>query len=64
MNRELVERATHPAALEAIVQEMGERWQKHAISVRGEQIADVTAGGIDSNRKQWYAPAVSIGNCT
>ena len=45
MNRELVERATHPAALEAIVQEMGERWQEHAIRVKGEQLADVMAGG-------------------
>ena len=45
MNRELVERATHPAALEAIVQEMGEQWQEHAIRVKGEQIADVMAGG-------------------
>ena len=45
MNRLLVERATHPAALEAIVQEMGEQWQEHAIRVKGEQIADVMAGG-------------------
>ena len=45
MNRLLVERATHPAALEAIAQEMGEQWQEHAIRVKGEQIADVMAGG-------------------
>jgi len=45
MNRDLVERATHPAALEAIAQEMGEQWQEHAIRVKGEQIADVMAGG-------------------
>ena len=64
MNRLLVERETHPAALEAIAQEMGEQWQEHAISLRGEQIPDVTAGGIDSNRKQWYFPTVSIGNRT
>ena len=45
MNRLLVERATHLAALEAIAQEMGEQWQEHAIRVKGEQIADVMAGG-------------------
>ena len=45
MNRELVERATHPAALDAITQEMGEGWPEHAIRVKGERIADVMAGG-------------------
>ena len=50
MNRELGdepgagERATHPAALDDITQEMSKEWQEHAIRVRGEQIADVTAG--------------------
>ena len=45
MNRLLVERATHPDALDDITQEMGEGWQEHAIRVKGEQIADVMAGG-------------------
>ena len=44
-NRELVERATHPAALDAIAQQMGEGWPAHAISVKGQQIADFMAGG-------------------
>ena len=45
MNRLLVEGATHPAALDAITQEMSKEWQEHAIRVKGEQIADVMAGG-------------------
>ena len=40
MNRELVERATHPEALEAIVEEMGEDWRSHANRVTGGDIAD------------------------
>lgn len=47
MNRELVERATHPAALEKITKklkeinpELGEQWQEHAINTAGGHIAD------------------------
>ena len=40
MNRLLVERATHPDALEAITQEMGEDWQVHAVNTEGGEIAD------------------------
>ena len=40
MNRKLVEEATHPDRLEAIVQEMGEDWQGHANDVTGEELAD------------------------
>ena len=41
MNRELVERATHPAALEAIVPEMGDaQWREHAIRVKGGRLGD------------------------
>ena len=41
MNRLLVERATHPEALEAIVREMGEGdWRVHAKSVAGGEIAE------------------------
>ena len=46
MNRELVERATHPEALDAITAELGEAWKEHAISAEGGHIADVqTARG-------------------
>ena len=41
MNRQLVERATHPAELEAIVQEMGDDWRVHALSLEGEILSDV-----------------------
>ena len=46
MNRELVERATHPGALEAIVVELGDDWRVHANEIEGERIADgLTARG-------------------
>ena len=46
MNRELVERAMHPDALDAIVAELGDDWRAHANDVEGEQIADgLTARG-------------------
>ena len=35
MNRELVERATHPDVLECITEEMGEAWRAHANSTEG-----------------------------
>ncbi len=40
MNRELVERSTHPEALDAITEEMGEDWRDHAIEIEGALIAD------------------------
>ena len=40
MNRDLVERSTHPEALEAITEEMGEDWRDHAIKMEGVHIAD------------------------
>lgn len=40
MNRELVERCTHPAALKAIVNEMGEEWIAHAGEIAGGRLAD------------------------
>ena len=40
MNRMLVERATHPEALEAIVQELGDDWRVHANSVAGGMLAE------------------------
>ena len=45
MNRKLVERATHPAALSAITAELGDDWQAHGIRVHGQQLADLMAGG-------------------
>ena len=40
MNRELVERATHPDALESVTTEMGEAWRAHANSTEGGYIGD------------------------
>ena len=40
MNRELVERATHYDALEAITQEMGDEWRKHAKETEGQYLAE------------------------
>ena len=40
MNRELVERATHPDVLESITQEMGEAWRAHANSTEGGYLGD------------------------
>ena len=46
MNRELVERATHPEALDAITADQGDAWKEHEISTAGALIADVqTARG-------------------
>ena len=39
MNRRLVERATHPTALEDI-EAMGDAWKEHGIRVKGGQIGD------------------------
>ena len=40
MNRELVELATHPEALEPIVQELGDEWRVHANQIEGGEIAE------------------------
>ena len=40
MNRNLVERATHPDALRGLVEQMGEGWSVHANEVEGTDIAD------------------------
>lgn len=40
MNRELVERATHPEALEAIVAELGDDWRTHANKLEGGMLAE------------------------
>ena len=56
MNRELVERATHPDALEEIVAELGAKWRIHANEVEGEHLADgLTAQGVLVRRdKSFY----------
>lgn len=41
MNRELVERATHAKALQAITTELGDSGKKHATNTAGGYIADV-----------------------
>lgn len=40
MNRELVEKTTHPEALHMLVEQMGEEWRLHANEVEGTEIAD------------------------
>ena len=55
MNRDLVERSTHPEALEAITEEMGEDWREHAIKVEGVHIADnLTAGQVIVRRDRSF----------
>ena len=39
MNRKLVERTTHPDALKAITDELGDAWQIHATQMTGETLA-------------------------
>ena len=40
VNRALVERATHPAALEAITEELGGGWREHTYRVAGGELAE------------------------
>ncbi len=55
MNRWLVERATHPDALNAITEEMGEDWQVHALKIEGGDIADsLHAGGHTIKRDKSF----------
>ena len=44
MNRALVERATHPEALAAITDELGDEWRQHANAIQGGEIADAQTG--------------------
>ena len=51
MNREFVERTTHPDALNVIVEEMGDEWRVHASEVEGIEIADnLTANHVVARR--------------
>ena len=55
MNRKLVEEATHPDALEAIVKEIGEEWEAHGLQMRGEAIGDtLTASGVIIRRDKSF----------
>ena len=55
MNRSLVERATHPTALEAITAELGGDWRVHANNVEGEFIADgITAASAVVRRDKTF----------
>ena len=55
MNRELVENATHPAALEAVVEELGEGWREHANKVKGGELADgLTAANATVRRDKSF----------
>ena len=55
MNRELVEKATHPAALEDIVKELGDDWQVHANKVTGGELADgLTAANAVARRDKSF----------
>lgn len=55
MNRELVERTTHPGALDEIVAELGDDWHAHANEVEGGRIADgLTARGAIIRRDKSF----------
>ncbi len=43
MNRELVEKATHPVVLRSVVEGMGGEWQDHANEIEGQKAGDVQA---------------------
>lgn len=56
-NRRLVERATHPEALEDIVRDKGDDWRTHAMAVTGGRLAEgLTArNSIVRRDKSFYA---------
>ena len=56
MNRLLVEGATHPERLEAIVEELGEDWKTHALDVEGKAIAEVqgASGNVIRRDKSFF----------
>ncbi len=57
MNRELVERATHPEALEALSSELGAKWEKHGQHVVGKTYGHRSIA--DSNAIPWGKEFVS-----
>ncbi len=55
MNRQLVERATHPEALKAISEEKGEKWEEHTKQIKGGDIGDgQTASGVTIKRGERF----------
>ncbi len=54
MNRELVEKSTHPEALEAIVRDAGDRWLAHAGTCVGAGLAKANQGQL--NKFVWSEP--------
>ena len=56
MNRQLVENATHPDRLEAIVQEMGDDWRVHANNVMGGQLGEglTAANAVIRRNKSFF----------
>lgn len=55
MNRQLVECATHPDRLEAIVQEMGDDWRVHANNVMGGELGEgLTAANVIIRRDKSF----------
>ena len=55
MNRKLVESATHPAALEVIVSELGEEWRSHGLQIEGAEMGDgLTARGVTIKRDKSF----------
>jgi CRISPR-associated endonuclease/helicase Cas3 len=54
MNRELVESAVHPEALDALTEELGELWQLHGRTVRGTVLAHRRLA--DTHAVDWSIP--------
>ncbi len=56
MNRELVERSTHPDALESIAREMGDDWMAHSLEIEGAAIGDSSTAqrSIVRHDKRFY----------
>ena len=56
MNRELVERSTHPEAMETIVREMGDDWMAHSNDIEGGAIGDTSTARLSIVRhdKRFY----------
>lgn len=45
-NRELVERATHPAILRGLVKDFGDKWDQHQQHIAGQEFADKQLPGL------------------
>lgn len=54
MNRDLVERTTHPLALAAVVESLGEAWQRHDAAMKGIRAAQ--QGVATLNLLRWDVP--------